>query len=231
MADQTAAGKEAVARAIAARVEQGQVIGVGTGSTVDCALIQIAERLRSEQLAVMFVPSSIQTAWRCQELGLVTCSMAYEGAIAWGFDGADEIDDRCWAIKGRGGAMLQEKILAKKCARYLLAIDEGKHVGQLGANTAVPVEVVPEARSLAKAALEQLGARSVTLREGSGKHGPILTEAGNIILDAHFPSVDQGIESRIKQLVGVVESGLFIGYADEVLIGSDQGVRTIIATR
>lgn len=216
--------KEQVAQEIAQRVKSGDVIGVGTGTTVDAALAAIGRRVQQERLQLTVVPTSLQSAWRCQELGLTVMYQGYNGHLAWGFDGADQVTKARWAIKGKGGAMLQEKILAKRCKKFIIIVDDSKVVTQLGAGCPVPVEVIPEARSIVEEGIRALGAAELTLRTGSGKHGPVITEAGNIIIDAVFPAITEGLEREIKSLVGVVESGLFIGYAHELLVAGAQGV-------
>jgi ribose 5-phosphate isomerase A len=216
--------KEIVGKEIAQRVQNGDVIGVGTGTTVDAALTEIGRRVREEGLAVAVVPSSYQTAWRCQELGISVLFSGYRDRISWGFDGADQVTKDRWAIKGRGGALLQEKILAARCKHFVLIVDETKVVSSLGAGCPVPVEVVPEALLIAEQSLRSLGATSLVVRSGSGKHGPIITERGNIIVDAEFGAIERSLESEIKKIVGVVESGLFIEYATEVVVAGAAGV-------
>lgn len=219
--------KEKVAQEIARRVKSGDVIGVGTGTTVDAALAEIGKRVQQERLEVAVVPTSLQSAWRCQELGLTVLHAAYCGHLAWGFDGADQVTKERWAIKGKGGAMLQEKILAKRCKKFIIIVDDSKVVTQLGVGCPVPVEVIPEARILAEEGLKALGATEIALRTGSGKHGPVITEAGNIIIDAAFSTIGATLEREIKSIVGVVESGLFVGYADEVLVAGAAGVSSL----
>lgn len=216
--------KEIVGREIAARVTNGDVIGVGTGSTVDAALTEIGRKVKSEGLRVSVVPSSYQSAWRCQELGLSVLYPGYRGELSWGFDGADQVTKERWAIKGKGGALLQEKILAARCKKFTIIVDESKVVPALGVGCPIPVEVIPEALAVVEQRLASLGATSFTLRSGSGKHGPIITERGNLILDAQFSSIGATLERDIKSIVGVVESGLFIGYAAEVLVAGASGV-------
>ncbi len=218
--------KEIVAKEIAKRVKDGDVIGVGTGTTVDAALTEIGKRVKSENLRITVVPTSYQSAWRCQELGFIVMYPGYRGHLSWGFDGADQVNTSRWAIKGKGGAMLQEKILAKRCKKFVLIVDETKVVDQLGVGCAIPVEVVPEAISLAEEGLKSLGAAEVVIRVGTGKHGPVITERGNIILDAMFTSVTERLEGDIKSIIGVVDSGLFMNYATEVLVASSNGVHS-----
>ena len=219
--------KEIVAKELAARVRDGEVIGVGTGSTVDLALDEIAKRVKQEGLRLTVVPTSLQSAWKCQEAGLQVSYPGYCGDLSWGFDGADAVDDRLRVIKGKGGAMLQEKILAARCLHYVIIVDDSKMVSKLGPGCPVPVEVIPEARFVAERKLMTLGAKSVSLRNAVAKHGPVITEGGNIIFDAQFTEISDSLEGEIKSIVGVVESGLFTGFASEVLIGSSAGVKIL----
>lgn len=222
--------KERLAQELARRVVDGEIIGVGTGTTVDATLTAIGQRIRAEGLRVSAITTSLQSAWKCAEAGVQVLSAAVDCRPAWGFDGADAVDAALRAIKGKGGAMLMEKVIAARCPKFILAIDESKFVSDLAAAAAVPVEVLPEACGLAQRELEKLGAVSVTLRPaGTGKHGPVITEAGNIVLDAQFKAISADLESKIKQIVGVVDSGLFIGYAHEVLIGSASGIKSLHA--
>lgn len=216
--------KEIVAKEIAKRVKDGDVIGVGTGTTVDAALTEIGKRVKAEGLRITVVPTSYQSAWRCQDLGFIVMYPGYRGHLSWGFDGADQVSKNRWAIKGKGGAMLQEKILAKRCKKFVLIVDETKVVETLGQGCPIPVEVVPEAVILAEEGLKSLGATEVIIRVGTGKHGPVITERGNIILDATFASVTERLEADIKSIIGVVDSGLFINYATEVMVAKADGV-------
>jgi ribose 5-phosphate isomerase A len=216
--------KEIVGKEIAGRVTDGDVIGVGTGTTVDAALTEIGRRVKSEGLRVSVVPSSYQSAWRCQELGLSVLYPAYRGELSWGFDGADQVTKERWAIKGKGGALLQEKILAARCKKFTIIVDESKVVPVLGVGCPIPVEVIPEALAVVEQRLTTLGATTLTIRSGTGKHGPIITERGNVIVDAQFSNIGSTLEREIKSIVGVVESGLFIGYAAEVLVAGALGV-------
>ncbi len=218
--------KSIVAQEIAKKVQSGEVIGVGTGSTVDLAIDAIAKRCREEKLSISVVASSRESAVRCESAGLRVLASTYAGSIDWGFDGADEVDSRLRLLKGRGGAMLKEKILAKKCKNFIVIIDDSKLVQKLGVS-AIPVEVIPEAQSLVCQSLKDLGAFDVSVRQGSGKHGAVITESGNIIVDAKFHEITDSLETDIKAITGVVESGLFLGICSEVLVASAAGVRSL----
>lgn len=220
--------KQRLAEAIASRVKGGETIGIGTGSTVDAVLGLLEQRVQEEKLALRAVTTSLQSSWRCQEIGIEVLSPTGREQLSWGFDGADAVDSNLWLIKGKGAALLQEKIVAARCKHFVIVADESKFTENLAQSCAVPVEVIPAAIGVVEKELKLLGALSVTLRAaGSGKHGPVITEAGNIILDAQFKEIGADSEKRIKQIVGVVESGLFIGYAHEIMIGSGSGVRVL----
>ena len=221
--------KEMVATEVARRVKDGDVIGVGTGSTVEAALTAIGRRVSAEGLRVRVVPTSYQSAWTCERMGLETLFPGSMQELSWGFDGADAIDDRLRVIKGKGGAMLKEKILAARCRRYLIIADESKYVENIAAQAAIPVEVIPEALAIALSALPKLGAREARLRLAVAKYGPVITEAGNLIVDARFDEIAPSLESDIKSITGVVESGLFLRYVGGALIGTAQGVKEISA--
>jgi ribose 5-phosphate isomerase A len=220
--------KEIVGKALASRVKDGEVLGVGTGTTVDAALAEIGRRVREEGLRVSVVPTSYQSAWKCQELGLTVLTPGYAGYLSWGFDGADQITKDRWAIKGKGGALLQEKLLARRCKSFVIIVDESKLVDKLGIGCPVPVEVIPEGYVLALDGLKSFGAEEIVVRSGTGKHGPVITERGNIILDVSLPEVLATSEVDIKSIPGVVDSGLFIGYVSEVVVASaSKGVYSI----
>jgi ribose 5-phosphate isomerase A len=218
--------KTLAAQEIAKRVKSGDIIGVGTGTTVDLAIDAIAKRCRDEQLNILVVPSSRDSAIKCECAGLKVLAPTYSGPIIWGFDGADEVDSELNLIKGRGGAMLKEKILAKKCSSFIVIVDESKLVEKLGQG-GIPIEVIPEAQGLVSKLLKEIGATEIMLREGSGKHGAVVTEAGNVILDVKFKSFSKSLERDIKTLVGVVESGLFVELCAEVIVASATGVRIL----
>lgn len=213
------ADKERLAAGIAERVESGQAIGVGSGSTSFLALAAIGERVEREGLAITTLPTSHEVALACAAFGLPVASPA-ERRPDWGFDGADEADARGRLIKGRGGAMFREKLVIASSPLTLILVDRTKLVTRLGERFAVPVETHPMALSLVEARLFELGATDVHLRTaGSGKDGPVITENGHLILDARFADIPDEREREIKAIPGVIESGLFVGYAVEVVVG------------
>ncbi len=221
--------KELLAQEIAKRVQNEQIIGVGTGTTVDAALEGIGQKVKNENLRISVVPTSLQSAWRCEALGLKVIYPAYRGVIDWGFDGTDEVDARLRLIKGKGGAMLQEKILAVRCRHFAIIAEQHKMVKTLGEKCPIPVEVIPEALAHVEKKLKSLGALSLEIRSGSGKHGPTISQNANLIIDAKFKTIEDSLEGEIKKIVGVVESGLFVGYAHEAIVAGPSGLQILKA--
>lgn len=209
-------GKQKVAEKIAEKVKDGDVLGVGSGSTVYLSLIAIAEKIKAEKLNIKAIPTSIEISMFCSKLGIPLTSMV-EARPDWLFDGADEVDPKHSLIKGRGGAMFKEKLLISSSPKNYIIIDDSKWVDKLGTNFPVPIEVFPAALLHVEEELEKLGA-SLTLRPAKGKDGPIITENGNLILDARFEEITDDMELKIKAITGVIESGLFINYNVEVLV-------------
>jgi ribose 5-phosphate isomerase A len=210
-------GKQKVADKIAAKVKDGDVLGVGSGSTVYMALLAIAKRIKEEKLNVKAIPTSIEIGMVCSKLSIPLNSI-FESRPDWLFDGADEVDPNHNLIKGRGGAMFKEKLLMSTSPLNYIIIDDTKLVDKLGTNFPVPVEVFPLALLHVEKELEKLGVESILLRPAKGKDGPVITENGNVILDVHFTEITDMLELKIKSITGVIESGLFINYGVEVLI-------------
>jgi ribose 5-phosphate isomerase A len=208
--------KQRVAERIAAELRDGDVVGLGSGSTSLLALQALTARAEREGLRFFGIPTSFEVQMACATLGVQTRRLV-EAWPDWYFDGADEVDPGRNLIKGRGGAMFQEKLILRSSARNFILVDQGKLVERLGLKFAIPVEVHPLALRLVEAELRALGATEIELRHGSGKDGPVLTEAGNLILDVRFGEVGAGLEREIKSITGVLESGLFQGYAVTVL--------------
>ena len=209
--------KQRVAAAAVAQLTDGMILGVGTGSTVNAFIDQLAPWARRLAGAVS---SSEASTTRLRALGIPILDLNDVDGLSLYIDGADEANDRLELIKGGGAALTREKIVAAASARFVCIVDESKLVKQLGAFP-LPVEVIPMARRLVARELAALGGRPVH-RAG------VVTDNGNHILDVHGLAIDdaRGLELRINQLVGVVTVGLFAARpADLLLIGSDNGVR------
>jgi ribose 5-phosphate isomerase A len=209
--------KEAVATAIASMVKDGDRIGLGSGSTAYMALLKIAERIKRENLMIKGITTSLEITMACARLGVPTAGLE-TGRPDWTFDGADEIDPALSLIKGRGGAMFKEKLLINSSPRTYIIADRSKMVKRLGEKFPVPVEVFPHALSYVAHALQtDLKPAEIKLRMAEGKDGPLITENGNLILDVWFDHIPLTAEKEIKQITGVIESGLFIGYNIQIL--------------
>lgn len=205
-----------IANLIASKVENGQVIGVGSGSTSYLALTRIAERIRTEHLSILAIPTSLEIRMTCAQLGIPVTSL-FSHKPDWTFDGADEVDSHFNLIKGRGGAMFKEKLLISSSPQTYILVDPSKKVERLGAKFPIPVEIFPEALTYVEDKLQRLNPREIKLRMGKGKDGPIITENGNMILDVWMDYIPENTESTLKSITGVLESGLFMNYKVEVL--------------
>ncbi|MDF2432410.1 MAG: ribose 5-phosphate isomerase [Mucilaginibacter sp.] len=210
-------GKQKVANKIAEKVKDGDILGVGSGSTVYMALFAIAKKIKAEQLNIKAIPTSVEIAMACSNLGIPLTTL-FDNRPDWLFDGADEVDPNHNLIKGRGGAMFKEKLLISSSPLNYIIIDDSKLVNKLGTNFPIPIEVFPEALLHVEEELTKLGVESLLLRPAKGKDGPVITESGNLILDAQFTQVTDDLEIKIKSITGVIESGLFINYNVEILV-------------
>jgi ribose 5-phosphate isomerase A len=214
------AGKQKVADQVAEKLKDGDVIGVGSGSTVYLTLFAIAAKLKAEKLNIKAIPTSVEIAMTCTSLGIPLTTL-YENRPDWLFDGADEVDPAHNLIKGRGGALFKEKLLISSSELNYIIVDETKLVNKLGTNFPVPVEVFPAALPHVEKELKALGADSLVLRLATGKDGPIITENGNLLIDARFTEITDDLEFKIKSITGVIDSGLFINYKVEILVASN----------
>lgn len=208
--------KEILASRMAEKVQDGDVIGFGSGSTSYLTAIKIAEKCQKENLKIIAIPTSYEIKMLCTYLNIPTASLE-EKKPDWCFDGADEVDHDNWMIKGRGAAMFNEKLNIKSAKQTYILVDESKIVNKLGTNFPIPVEVNPKAINLVKQEIYNMGAEEITLRMALKKDGPVITENGNIILDVCFKDIDETLERRLKNITGVIETGLFIGYNVEIL--------------
>jgi ribose 5-phosphate isomerase A len=223
--------KRAAAEAAVELVRDGMVVGLGTGSTAMFAVEALARRHR-EGVRFVGIPTSERTAAQAKAENIPLTSFAEYRQIDLTIDGADEVERGTLnLIKGLGGALLHEKIVAAASRRLAIVVDGLKLVDQLGARTPVPVEVVAFGLEATQAALESIGA-SVRLRQ-SATGEPFSTDSGNRILDCSFgPIADPArLEERIRRVVGVVESGLFIGRANVVFVAETNGVHRLEGTR
>ncbi|MGH2495863.1 MAG: ribose-5-phosphate isomerase RpiA [Ktedonobacteraceae bacterium] len=217
--------KQMVGQEAVKYIENGMVIGVGTGTTAAYMVQALAQRLREGLSIVGAVPTSQATAQLASSLGIPLTNLDTHPQLDLTIDGADEIDSQLRLIKGAGGALLREKIVATASRRFIIIADSSKLVPQLGHVFPVPVETIPFARTPVQLRLQALGAQ-VRLRQRDGQ--VFHTDSNNIILDCFFPggiSDPEALHANIKSIVGVVESGLFLGMAERAIVGSMNGVQ------
>jgi ribose 5-phosphate isomerase A len=205
-------------------VQSGMVVGLGTGSTAVFAVRRIGALLAEGRLQrIVGIPTADVTAREAQRAGVPLGTLDQHPVVDITIDGADEIDPQLNLIKGLGGALLREKIVAAASRRFIVVADESKRVEQLGTRAPVPVEVVPFARRPVAGYLTSLGARVVERRQ---QGETFITDEGNIILDCHFPGLLNPPEMAqlIRAQPGVVEHGMFLGMATEAIVAGARGV-------
>jgi len=222
----TQAEKRQAGVAAADEVHDGMALGLGSGSTVFFFLEELGRRVR-EGLRVQGVPTSISTARLAGQFGIPLTTFDEQHELDLDVDGADEVDPQLNLIKGHGGALLREKIIALAARRRLIIVDETKISPRLG-NAVLPVEVVPFARGLAERGLHQLGGQP-RLRQGDGGQ-PFVTDNANWILDCRFGAIDNpaGLEAAINRVPGVMDNGLFVGLADEIVVARATGLERLV---
>jgi ribose 5-phosphate isomerase A len=211
-------------------VKDGFIVGLGSGSTAAYAIEALGERIRRERLSLLGVPTSYQAFLLAVKQGIAVTTLEEHPTINLTIDGADQIDPNLNLIKGMGGALAREKIVASASKQNVIVADESKRVKVLGENDhPVPIEVLPFAASLVKRKIEEIDGKPV-LREGKGKVGPVTTDNGNVIIDAVFGLVEEpaALEERLKMVPGVVETGLFVGLADMAYLGTSSAVEKIV---
>jgi ribose 5-phosphate isomerase A len=219
--------KAAAAEAAAALVEDGLIVGLGSGSTATLAVSFLGQRVAAG-LRIIGIPTSAQTEREARDAGIPLSTLAEHDRIDVTIDGADEVEvGSLNLLKGRGGALLCEKIVASASSRLIVVVDETKLVDRLGAHGPVSVEVVPFAWNATARRLQSVGA-SVT-RRTTGEGEPFIANSGHYILDCAFGAIDDPdeLQRQLDGTVGVVEHGLFLGMASQVIVGGSRGVRVL----
>jgi len=215
------AQKQAAAERALELVKPGTIVGLGTGSTARYFIEALASRVRNG-LKVQAVVTSLESRARA-EAGGIPVTDKVDGSLDLAVDGADEIDPAVNCVKGRGGALLREKIVAHASRRFVLIADETKLVGRLGRGP-VPVEILPFLWEATSRSIESLGGRP-ELRMAPG--GPFKTDNGNLVLDTSFGAVDAALGAALHSIPGVIEHGLFFGLARAAIVGSATGIRVL----
>lgn len=217
--------KKAAADKAVEFIQSGMTVGLGTGSTAYWAIHRIAERMKDEGLQIEAVSSSKQSEELAIQLGIPIIPFAEVKSIDITIDGADEVDRDTNLIKGGGGALLREKIIASNSNWFVVIVDESKMVPTLG-KFPLPIEIVPFAAELTIRRLEQLGCRPVVRM---ADQATFVTDNGNWIIDCHFDEITNPGElgEQIKTIPGVVEHGLFVQMANTIVIGYVDGTTTV----
>lgn len=228
---QASAEFQALGVAAAAYATSGMRLGLGTGRTANAFVHALGERVRAG-LDVIGVPTSEATRTLAEALGIPLTTLEKAGQLDLTIDGADEVDPQMNLIKGLGGALIREKIVAASSKRLMILVGEDKLVARLGVKTHLPVEVVPFGLTLCARRLAMLGCTTALRADKSDKSAtprPFITDNGNYILDCKFAAIEDpaGLDQAILAIPGVVGTGLFVGMAEQVLVQYGNEVRSL----
>jgi len=218
--------KKLVGTKAADLVRDGMVVGLGTGSTAKYAIMRLGERVRNEKIKIIGIATSKASAELARKEGLTLSTLDENQVIDLTIDGADEVDPNLDLIKGMGGALLWEKIVASCTKREVIIIDDSKLVDVLGTKSPLPVEVLAFGWKKVQRALANFDCKP-TLRMKEGK--PFITDGGNFTIDCKFERIEEPreLERDINNIPGVIENGLFLGIAETILVGGKEGVEEI----
>ena len=223
--------KIAVAKAAVDQIEDGMVLGLGSGSTAALMIKSLGEKLKEGSLRdIVGVTTSFQGEVLATQLGIPLKAFSAVSQIDLAIDGADEVDPAFQLIKGGGACHVQEKLVASVADRFVVVVDSTKIVKKLNLDFKLPVEVLPSAWQLVQKRIKSLGAEA-SLRMAKKKAGPIVTDQGNLVLDVAFSNGiedPEALEKQLNNFPGVLENGLFINLTDEVLVGEIINGSTIV---
>jgi len=223
------AAKKRAAQEAVRHVKDGFAIGLGSGSTAAYAVEEVGRIIQQKNWHVYGVPTSYQAFLLAVDCGIPTTTLSEHPELDLAIDGVDQIDPELNMIKGMGGALAREKIVASASRLNVIAADETKLVKRLAENNhPVPVEVLPFAVGSVELKLKKMRAKPV-IRAGKGKVGPVISDNGNFILDIWTKPIDdpKELDMKLKSIPGVVETGLFIGIANIVYVGTQKGVKKL----
>jgi len=215
------------AQAAAGLVTEGMIVGLGSGTTASLVIRQLGERVRREGLTLVGVPTSEATADLARVELIPLKDLDDVDDVDMDIDGADEVDPQFRLIKGRGGALLREKIVATASRRRVIVVAPGKRVDRLGRKYPVPLEVSPFGIRHTERYLQALGATTSIRRESDGS--AMITDGGHQIIDCRFASIDdpEDLDRRLRSVVGVFETGLFLGLCDLLVVGHEDQAELI----
>jgi ribose 5-phosphate isomerase A len=210
-------------------IRDGMVVGLGTGSTASHFIQELGARVGAG-LSVVGIPTSEASAVMARQVGIPLTDFSSHSDIDVTVDGADEVSPDLELVKGLGGALVREKIVAKASRRVVIVVDEAKLVERLGSRAVIPVEVIPFAADLVMRRLASWGGEP-RIRQKEGK--PFVSDNGNLVVDWKHGPIEQpsALEKQIKEITGVVDSGLFCGIADAVIVSGENGVRKLERNR
>lgn len=222
--------KKAAALKAVEFVHDGMVVGLGTGSTAKHMVIALGEKIRAG-MKLRGVPTSQETAALARQSGIPLIDTENRWDIDVAIDGADQVDPAFNLIKGGGGALLKEKIVAASAKQFIVLVDQTKQVPVLGGSFPLPIEIIPFGWGSTAREIEHLTKSPVVLRERNGT--PFKTEAGNLIVDVHLARIEQpaDLEIALNQIPGVVETGLFVGRTDLLIVGTAGGTELLRAKK
>jgi ribose 5-phosphate isomerase A len=206
-------------------VKDGMTIGLGSGTTVEIFVRELGKRVAEEGIEVSVIPSSFQSHILAVQNGLIVTDLFQVDEPDICIDGADQVDGDFNLIKGGGAALTREKIVASASRKFYVMVDSSKIVEKL--SMPVPVEILPFAFGYVKKRIAELGGRC-TLREGTGKLLPVISDNGNFIADCSFDSIDADLASELSSIPGLIEHGIFLSdIVDAVIVGHREGVRVL----
>ncbi|WP_287582382.1 ribose-5-phosphate isomerase RpiA [Candidatus Borrarchaeum sp.] len=219
--------KKMSAKAALEQIKDGMIIGMGSGSTVMHLINLIGQRIKNDEIDIMAVPTSYETAQLCISSGIRLTTLDEHPSLALAVDGADEVDPNLNLIKGGGAALTKEKIVGSAAKLLAILVDESKLVKTLGEIAPLPLEVLPFAKSTVLNQLKEFGIPQV--RMSNRKLGPVVTDNGNFIIDIFDLRIRDysKMEKQLNAIPGVIENGLFVNMADIVYVGSEKGVKTL----
>jgi len=217
--------KEKAAESVVSMVEDGMVVGLGTGSTAELAIMKLGERVKVEELEILGVPTSLRTEMVAIESGIRVTTLSEHPSLDISIDGADQVDLQLNLVKGGWGSHTKEKIVSYAAKRFVICVDDSKMVKRL--NKPVPLEVLPYAVKVVEAQVKRLGGVPV-LRQDGNRGGYFITEGGNLILDVDLGTINnpEEMSMALSSIVGSVEHGIFTN-ASEVHVGDDEGVEIL----
>jgi ribose 5-phosphate isomerase A len=220
--------KELIAKHAANQVTDGMLVGLGTGSTANCFIEELAHRSREQGLKVTTVSSSVASTIKAQQLGLPVLGFDQVSHVDLYVDGADEVSPDLTLLKGQGADLVREKLLATASKQFLVLVESNKLVEHIGQHFPIPIEVMPFAWQLVKKQLEEKGGQG-DLRQNANKNGFAISSYGSLILDMRFDmhTDAETLNDTLNSIPGVVEHGIFYALATTVLVGSNGQVQEL----